>query len=497
MSLRCTEQPDCSDCTEPQDVETFAMPQLAGSDETVRWLASKVPEILEAPYQPDAAAHWRLFDSLGDDRSALLREIRQIGSHRFLSWLERRGWTHAAWDRLAELDDAKTIPVLRAALEDERDWTGQMAAAEALGRFGVAAREAEPQLHRLSLEHWSSWVRTHSDHARARVLGDTTATKPTEPGASAWDPRRPVAFLGVSSSGGTDHATERKYEPWSVVLGRQRIEFESDPSHRAEVPAALHDLKLESHFPTLAGIQGWRRDLTVAQKIADGWLLGTDAGEFGGDAWWVEADGTPHHLVHANVIDAVELGGRLHLLTGLGHMGVPDGALLRVEQTSGGVGVAHGVVLPGPPHEHHVEGPRLYVATWVGVAVVGEDYDFQVLPYATRRDPPSAVSPQQLDTLARLSQAHRVGLQTCLEPLRGRTAGCSERPVPPGVGLWLDVDDAGTVTTTPLEPEEDAYGRPKSPEVAACLATLVESWSIEPTTDGWTSVGYVFELEGT
>jgi hypothetical protein len=79
-----------------------------------------------------------------------------------------------------------------------------------------------------------------------------------------------------------------------------------------------------SHFVQSKEMRG----RAVTLKTSDGWLIGFDAGEFGGGLWWSNEDGkTVKHLLEENVHALVVQNGTPLVLTGLAHMDSDEGAI--------------------------------------------------------------------------------------------------------------------------------------------------------------------------
>jgi len=198
-------------------------------------------------------------------------------------------------------------------------------------------------------------------------------------------------------------------------------------------------------------------------------------------------------LANTNVVAWIELGGTPYLLTGLAH-GSSYGALLEVQPDADGVALRYAFTLFDAPEHYAVQDDRLLLATDRGVAVVSADLTQRLLPYATERTAPSRPPERYQKVVQRRAEASKSAIEACLEPLRGRTSTCHRR-VPPGVGLWLEVDEIGAVSATvPFTQRDDPWSRPPAPEVAACLADVTRSWTFDPAPQGWTSFGYVFNL---
>ena len=71
-------------------------------------------------------------------------------------------------------------------------------------------------------------------------------------------------------------------------------------------------------------------------QVEDGWLVGFDAGEFGGALWWFSEDGKMRKkLVDENVVGFTTASGQIQLVMGLAHLSFDDGKILRVKRDDG------------------------------------------------------------------------------------------------------------------------------------------------------------------
>ncbi len=131
-----------------------------------------------------------------------------------------------------------------------------------------------------------------------------------------------------------------------------------------------------------------RGDRRVLQ-VSDGWLVGFDAGEFGGGLWWFGQDGqasrrlrpltgAPAHAADPfraeNVLGFTSLGGQTLVLMGLDHLSRRSGRAFGVNQDTGGnwqlVPVA---VFDGSAEAWLAEDERLYVITEGGLWTLKSD----------------------------------------------------------------------------------------------------------------------------
>lgn len=437
----------------------------------------------------ERSSFWSVFDGLPrDQKLELVRSLRRVAATEAVDTWHDRGWRHEALKRLGQLGDTESIPVMRAALGDSRSWWLQAAAAEALGELGPAGGVALDELTAAATEHWSFAVRAVAKRAAEQVAGGS----PPELERRSVVPPRDPGYPEVSAPllGSPRTSSYRTFEPWSVSLGGERIEFKSQHLEVASLPRELESFDLAQWFPDAPGIGPWRTQLTAVEKVGSGWVLGTDVGEFGGGAWFVTADGRARTLLSQNIIGAIEFKGVRYLLQGLGHMGSPDGSILRIDETPGGVALRRMVELSFPPHEVAVVGDHLLQATPFGVVVVSASFEISMHPYQTRRARPEGL-PEEYEAavLAAIEQDHDA-VQRCLTPLKGLSDGCLPRKIPAGTGVWFDVERTGTVTAVvPFEARDDDHGRPPTPEVAACIARVAASWTLPPLAEGWTTFG--------
>ena len=72
-------------------------------------------------------------------------------------------------------------------------------------------------------------------------------------------------------------------------------------------------------------------------RVTDGWLIGFDAGEWGGALWWFNEDGANRRkLLEENVRGLIETRWGILVLTGLAHLSLDQGKVFRLHHS--GVG---------------------------------------------------------------------------------------------------------------------------------------------------------------
>lgn len=467
---------------------------LDDTDATAAWMDAWLRRLDASPAGfLEALNFWRVFDELPRDRKVeLVPALRRVARMEFLDTWDQRGWRHEALHRLGQLGDVESIPTMRAALGDSRNWWLQTAGAVALGEMGPAARSALEDLTVAAAEHWSVDVRAFAGRAAEQVKGMAPPELDSRGTRTRNDPGYPQIYAPVLGS--SRSRAYRSYEPSSVVVDGERVEFEPQWRPVAPLPKQLESFDLAAAFPDAPGIRSWRTGLTAVERVGGGWVLGTSMGEFGGGAWFVTADGRAQFLFSGNIVGVVEFGGSRYLLQGLGHLGTSEGSVLRMEETAEGVTLRRMLELPAAPYNTAVVGEHLIQATRFGVVVVSRSFEFELLPYATRRSAPSELpSGYEAAVLDRVEQDYDA-VQRCVGSLEGLTERCSTRAIPAGVSLWFDVNAAGTVTAVvPFEARDEEHHRPPTPEVTACIAEVARAWTLPPLDSGWTTFGLTLE----
>lgn len=138
---------------------------------------------------------------------------------------------------------------------------------------------------------------------------------------------------------------------WSVSLDGDDVRIK--PLSGAPIKDPLpFDIQTKD---TAAGLGGDRR----VKRVKDGWLIGFDAGEFGGALWWFSADGSKRkELMHENVLGLVESSSGVLVLVGIAHMRTDKGGVLLVrEDDKGGWRVERLADLGGEPKAFAKESP--------------------------------------------------------------------------------------------------------------------------------------------
>jgi len=109
-------------------------------------------------------------------------------------------------------------------------------------------------------------------------------------------------------------------------------------------------------------------------RTADGWLVGFDAGEFGGGLWWFNNEGDENRkLLSENVHAIYQTPDGVFVLVGLAHLSLDSGQIYKFTETAEDVKVTQLADLGGAPEASIVDPDgRFVVAT--PRSVVAVDY---------------------------------------------------------------------------------------------------------------------------
>ncbi len=229
----------------------------------------------------------------------------------------------AIW-ALGEIGTVQSAPALVRFLTDPVDWRATCAAARALGALGATKHVAA--LQAVGRDHWYPPVRECARVAAERLV----AGSPPEPQWDQWDVPNGAKWRWAPPPG----------EPDPMALA-------PDALARADVPS-------ERQGKTL------RIAAQLGLTFANGVLLGTNHGEWGGRLVWSGPRGEKNLLARdfegdetlmaSNVVALHSFGAFAVSLHGLAHMSIDEGSAYRIERAADGTVTATlWRVLPGAP----------------------------------------------------------------------------------------------------------------------------------------------------
>ena len=117
---------------------------------------------------------------------------------------------------------------------------------------------------------------------------------------------------------------------WKVESDGEKIKI-SEYSYREDEQIAKLPPKLRAVISKNRNIgQGLGGYLHI-EPFENGWLIGSDAGEWGGKLFWLSDDGTQKkELLNDNVRGIAKTGSRVLILSGMAHLSLDDGKIYKL-----------------------------------------------------------------------------------------------------------------------------------------------------------------------
>jgi len=112
-----------------------------------------------------------------------------------------------------------------------------------------------------------------------------------------------------------------------------------------------------SHIPPNLKLSEETKGRHSVLQTSDGWLIGSDAGEFGGGLWWFSRDGgETRKLLSENVKAIYETPKGIIVLTGLAHLSLNDGGVYTFSATQDEVKIKWLVPIGRSPEASSLDG---------------------------------------------------------------------------------------------------------------------------------------------
>ena len=352
-------------------------PQLNGLKKADAALEDAVDQSLATIGSPDAvAALLRQLPIDPEDALARISRLQKNGVSAgpvVLNYLQDRRWDIriAAADTLGGIGYQEAVPALARAIEDPDDWKLVYAATLALGH--LQARGSVDALKHVRDSHWYPPVRTLAGQVVAHIESGAELVEPDWWEYSTIEGSPKTCSLVREKT--VKEPKGRKLYPREGEEGLDQLAYESSitsygPAEGTEPNKdgviELNDDNLVEH------VQKVRQAPNVALKVPDGWLAGTDRGEWGGELVHIAAQGDINVLAAENIADIFYIRDRIVALAGIAHMVTNEGFLLRVEKNDTGRYTSRvWKRLPAAPGTSWpIEGHRLLINTDGGGSVI-------------------------------------------------------------------------------------------------------------------------------
>ena len=297
------------------------------------WLQQLVKKLDDAKDASEIIIISRDIAQMGiDAREAgevVLKYLKYYGTVLPVRGKESRGgsdsWgVHVAASRtLGYIGYTPAVPALEAALSFDADWRLNWAAAESLGM--LKSTSSMEKLRKVAATHWYKPVRDAADRAIRIIEG-----KP-EP----EDNQKYVSF-------GIEYFRYTWIAEWW------------NPIERCGPEAVYQE--------------------TISLPVADGALVGTDNGEWGGELAFVGKGGDRKVLLSDNVGAILQTSEGIVVITGLGHLSLRYGSVYLARPDQRGVWlVEKRLVLPGfPEGVKRIAGDEILIDTSGGTVILGK-----------------------------------------------------------------------------------------------------------------------------
>jgi hypothetical protein len=170
----------------------------------------------------------------------------------------------------------------------------------------------------------AAWAgpQTPSPPASAPASAPSAAVSTSAP--DGW-----VLYPGPPEDGPALRCANYSRREWRVATAGESLKISLDTplDHRDPLPAEI----------THKSVANLSRSERRVIRVGDGWLVGIDAGEFGGALWWFSSDGrSSNRLADENVIGFAESSKGVLAPAGLAHMGTDAGKVLRITEGAAG-----------------------------------------------------------------------------------------------------------------------------------------------------------------
>lgn len=116
-------------------------------------------------------------------------------------------------------------------------------------------------------------------------------------------------------------------------------------------------------------------------KIKDGWLVGYDYGEFLGNLFWFNEDGTKYEkITTGNIKNIFEINGKIFITEGLAHLSMSRGQIFQIEKKNDNWIVEKKVELPAAPYATTLTKDKEFlIVTSHGLIKVNQNFEIETL----------------------------------------------------------------------------------------------------------------------
>lgn len=119
----------------------------------------------------------------------------------------------------------------------------------------------------------------------------------------------------------------------------------------------------------------------VNLKVDTGWLVGFDKGEWGGNLFWFNEEGTNYEkIASGNIKNLFEVDGQIFVTEGLAHLSMSDGQIFKVERKNNEWSIEKKVDLPNAPYATTLtKDNEFLIVTSKGLLKVNKEFKIETL----------------------------------------------------------------------------------------------------------------------
>ena len=298
------------------------------------------------------------------------RWIIQIAAAKALGFIKYRG----------------AVPQLLTSLNDESDVILNWVSAQSLGR--IADNSALNALKQVSISHWHPAVRRSAEKALINLETLSEYERPQNKAGFAFtsnlqtEPCEKVALKAIeelSESKLYTIADEQKLNSLSYPSEIIGLGLKDGTEHKANSNGVIEF--------TVENTQMYREPIDqvpdMALRVVNGWLAGSDRGEWGGELVFIGDGEKPVFILRENIAGIYRLGDRYIALAGLAHLGFIDGTIYEIKlYDNGSWNTKLWRKLPGAPYSSRlVETGDLLINTyWGGSILVSAEGSMRMAP---------------------------------------------------------------------------------------------------------------------
>ncbi len=175
----------------------------------------------------------------------------------------------------------------------------------------------------------------------------------------------PAGWVAIVPDDERLHCANYANDEWLVAIDGTTVKLTESKNHEPDTGPAL---------PFTPPQHGAERGRQHVLAVPDGFLVGFDAGEWGGSLWWFSPDGSQQtKLADENVHGLVPMGPDLvGSIEGLSHMGISEGNVRWIER-AGGWHAGKLTSLEAGPSTFVAAPDGIYVVTSKSLVRVGKD----------------------------------------------------------------------------------------------------------------------------